>query len=278
MEWSIQQVAQLTGTTSRTLRHYDDLGIVPPSRVGSNGYRYYDEAALMRLQRVLLLRELGLGLPRIAEVLERRTDEASALATHLALLHQERERLARQIAAVEHTMAAARGEEKLMAGTMFDGFDHTEHREEVERRWGKDAYTKSDSWWRSLGQQEQREFKEHAAQLIDDWIAAAKDPQIRPDSDAAQQLARRHVEWLASSPGPLSGYRSGIAPADQGGAGSGSGSSSGSLSLPEQIEYLRGLGDMYVADERFARTYGGPESAAFVRDALAVYTQNLEQD
>ncbi|GED97146.1 hypothetical protein nbrc107697_11850 [Gordonia crocea] len=65
MEWSIQQIARLVSTTSRTLRHYDELGLVPPSRIGSNGYRYYDEHALVRLQRVLLLRELGLGvLPR----------------------------------------------------------------------------------------------------------------------------------------------------------------------------------------------------------------------
>src|SRR5690625_7789618 len=56
MEWSIQEIARHAGTTSRTLRHYDDLGLVPPSRIGANGYRYYDETALVRLQRVLLLR------------------------------------------------------------------------------------------------------------------------------------------------------------------------------------------------------------------------------
>ncbi|HSU47497.1 MAG TPA: MerR family transcriptional regulator, partial [Arthrobacter sp.] len=62
-DWSIQDVARLAGTTSRTLRHYDDIGLLKPSRVGSNGYRYYDGAALLQLQRILLLRELGLGLP-----------------------------------------------------------------------------------------------------------------------------------------------------------------------------------------------------------------------
>ena len=66
MEWSIQQIAKLAGTTSRTLRHYDDIGLLSPSSVGRNGYRYYDQAALVRLQRILLLRELGLGLPQIA--------------------------------------------------------------------------------------------------------------------------------------------------------------------------------------------------------------------
>jgi DNA-binding transcriptional MerR regulator len=64
VDWSIQEIARLSGTTSRTLRHYGDIGLLPPSRVGSNGYRYYDEQALARLQRILLLRELGLGFPR----------------------------------------------------------------------------------------------------------------------------------------------------------------------------------------------------------------------
>ena len=79
MEWSIQQIAKLAGTTSRTLRHYDDIGLLAPSSVGGNGYRYYDQAALVRLQRILLLRELGLGLPQIAEVLDREASEEHAL-------------------------------------------------------------------------------------------------------------------------------------------------------------------------------------------------------
>ncbi|GAA3200026.1 hypothetical protein GCM10020255_104150 [Rhodococcus baikonurensis] len=61
-EWSIQELAKSAGTTSRTLRHYGDLGLLEPSRIGANGYRFYDEDALVRLQRILLLRELGLGL------------------------------------------------------------------------------------------------------------------------------------------------------------------------------------------------------------------------
>jgi DNA-binding transcriptional MerR regulator len=69
MDWSIQQTARIAGTTSRTLRHYDDIGLLKPSRIAQNGYRHYDQEALVQLQRILLLRELGLGLPVIAEVL-----------------------------------------------------------------------------------------------------------------------------------------------------------------------------------------------------------------
>jgi DNA-binding transcriptional MerR regulator len=80
----------------------------------------------------MLLRELGLGLPQIAEVLAYQSDEASALTTHLSLLRQEQDRLERRIAAVEHTLEALTGKEELMAETMFDGFDHTQYKDEVE--------------------------------------------------------------------------------------------------------------------------------------------------
>ena len=89
MDWSIQAIAKLAGTTSRTLRHYGDIGLLEPSRVGVNGYRYYDELALRRLQRILLLRELGLGLPAIAEVLAGQQDDVLALHRHLEWLQQE---------------------------------------------------------------------------------------------------------------------------------------------------------------------------------------------
>src|SRR4030081_715511 len=79
MEWSIHDIARSAGTTSRTLRHYGQIGLLEPSRVGSNGYRYYDDNALVRLQRILLLRELGLGLPAIAELLDGQQDSAAAL-------------------------------------------------------------------------------------------------------------------------------------------------------------------------------------------------------
>jgi DNA-binding transcriptional MerR regulator len=95
-EWSIQQISKIAGTTSRTLRHYDDVGLLAPSRIGHNGYRYYDPSALVRLQRILLLRELGLGLPQIADVLDREASEVPALEGHLAWLRQEQGRLARK--------------------------------------------------------------------------------------------------------------------------------------------------------------------------------------
>jgi MerR family transcriptional regulator, thiopeptide resistance regulator len=251
MELSIQEVARATGTTSRTLRHYDDIGLLAPSRVGGNGYRRYDDAALVRLQRILLLRDLGLGLPTIGEVLAAETSEERALETHLEVLRDEQSRLARRIASVEKTLQARRGGESLMAQDMFDGFDHAQYRGEVTERWGADAYTRGDAWWRGMGEEERAQWKARTAELARDWIAAAESGSA-PDSARAQALAERHVEWLTAVPGTPASDPGG----DLGG-------------------YVAGLGEMYVADPRFGRHYataeGGTAGAEFVRDALRAY-------
>ena len=280
-DWSIQDIAQLAGTTSRTLRHYDDIGLLPPTRIAHNGYRHYDAQALVRLQRILLLRQLGLGLPQIADVLGPSTGsgtqegtgsgtqegtgsgtqegtgsgasaaEASALETHLALLREEQDRLGRQIAAVESTIEALRGGEELMAENMFDGFDHTRYKEEVEERWGKKAYSDSDRWWRGMTETERAAWQQRVSDLGRDWIAAAESG-VDPASAVAQDVARRHVEWLTSVPGTPAAVPGG-----------------------DVKGYVIGLGEMYVADPRFGANYatssGGTHGAEFVRDALRIY-------
>ncbi|WP_193599010.1 MerR family transcriptional regulator [Microbacterium sp. YJN-G] len=251
MDWSIQEIARLAGTTSRTLRHYDDIGLLAPSRVAANGYRHYDQAALVRLQRILLLRELGLGLPQITQVIDREHSEASALETHLAWLRQQQQRLTRQIASVESTITALREGEGLMAENMFDGFDHTQYKDEVEQRWGEQAYADGDAWWRGLSADERSAWQQRVADLNHDW-AAATESGVDPASEAAQALAARHVEWLRGIPGT---------PAASG----------------DIKGYVLGLGEMYAADPRFAANYatsqGGAAGAEFVRDALRIYAE-----
>jgi MerR family transcriptional regulator, thiopeptide resistance regulator len=247
MDWSIQDIARIAGTTSRTLRHYDAIGLLKPSRVGGNGYRYYDRDSLVRLQRILLLRELGLGLDAVGRVLDDRMDAVPALRDHLEWLRAERQRLARQIASVESTIHAVEEGEEIVAEQMFDGFDHTQYKDEVEERWGKDAYATSDKWWRGMGDADKKEWMQHQQQLGSDWIEAATRG-IDPSSDEAQALAQRQFEWLRGIPGTPGGGASG----------------------PTK-EYFVGLADMYVADERFAANYGGVKGASFVRDTMKLY-------
>ena len=242
MDWSIQHVAQLAGTTSRTLRHYDGVGILAPSRVGANGYRYYDQAALVKLQRILLLRKLGLGLPAIADLLAGDSSDSAALQTHLEWLRTERHRLDRQIASVQRTITRLRDGEDLMAEDMFDGFDHAQYKDEVESRWGPQAYADSHDWWSSLSGQERQEFTGLSARLAADWLAAYE-AGLDPASERVQAIARRHHHWV--------------------GVGWGG--------KPVPGAALVGLAQMYVDDERFGRHYGGRDGASYVRDALTVY-------
>jgi DNA-binding transcriptional MerR regulator len=243
VEWSIREVARAAGTTSRTLRYYGEIGLLPPSRVGDNGYRFYDERALVRLQRILLLRELGLGIPEINRVLAGEQEPETALTLHLELLEQEKERIARLITTVESTLRKLKGGEQLMPKDVFEGFDHTEYREEVIERWGEAPYDRGDRWWNSLADEQKEAHQRAQVEIARNFAAALKDGKPA-DSDAVQVIARRNVEWLSHAVAPSKGY-------------------------------LLGLGEMYVSDPRFAANYEkhGIGTAAFVRDALAVFAK-----
>ena len=247
MEWSIQQIARLAGTTSRTLRHYDRLGLLAPSRIGENGYRYYDADALLRLQRILLLREMGLGLGAIAEIL-RGQDHEQALRGHLEALRRERRRLDDRIVSVETTITRLQRGEPLMADEMLNGFDPAKYRDEVIDRWGSDAYEQGDRWWRSMSAQERTEWQARSRALGEEWARAARRG-IDPASEEARSLAHRHAEWLAGIPGT---------PRKHG--------------RPSK-EYFIGLAELYVSDARFAGNYGGTEGAEFVREAMRAYAE-----
>jgi len=248
VEWSIQDIARAAGTTSRTLRHYGQLGLLAPSRTGSNGYRYYDQDALVRLQRILLLRELGLSLPAIAEVLSGQQDTTAALSNHLRLLEAERERIGRQIASVKTTLRKTEEKEQLMPEEAFDGFDHTRYEQEAVDRWGRDAYEAGDRWWRSLSDQEKAAFVAQQRAIAEDFAAACTDG-AAPESDRVQAIAERHVQWLGITSAPTRGY-------------------------------VIGVGEMYVADPRFTATYDqrGAGTATLVRDALRVYAERTLSD
>lgn len=244
MEWSIHDIARAAGTTSRTLRHYDQLGLLAPDRIGRNGYRYYGQDSMIRLQRILLLRELGLSLSTIAEVLDGQQDPQNALITHLKLLQVERERLDRQIDSVSTTLRKVKGGQQLMPAEVFGGFDHAQYKDEVITKYGHDAWEKSDMWWTSLSDVEKTAWQQSGHQISVDFGRAAATG-MSADSDEVQAITARHLAWLSATADPTK-------------------------------DYVIGLGDMYVADSRFAEFYDkhGPGTAVLVRDAMKIYAQH----
>ncbi|MGW8887308.1 MerR family transcriptional regulator [Streptomyces sp. NPDC055749] len=152
MDWPIAEVARMSGVTARTLRHYDEIGLLPPARIGANGHRYYEEHQLLRLQQILVLRALGVGLPEVGRILAEQIDEVDALRGHHRRLLAERDRLEALAATVSRTIAEL--EQSRKDGTpmtainrpenLFEGIqpsqyqeslrDFPAHAEEVARR------------------------------------------------------------------------------------------------------------------------------------------------
>ncbi|MGC0366270.1 DNA-binding transcriptional MerR regulator [Rhodococcus sp. 27YEA15] len=247
MVFSIVEVARMSGVTSRTLRHYDAIGLLPPAGVSGNGYRYYEQEELLRLQQILVLRELDLGLAEIASILDEQTDRVQSLRNHLERLVRERDRLTRVADTVARTIdELARNEGKQNMSeiarpeNLFDGFDPTEHEHEAQQRW-PDQWAQSKKFTDTLTptdtermQREQTAAMIRMAELMTAGLGV-DDAQVQVEIERAYQSIRRM--WTPDA------------------------------------QAFKGLGQMYVDDPRFAATYDAitPGLAAFYRDAMAVY-------
>ena len=142
MEYSIQELSRLSGVTSRTLRWYDQIGLLKPSRVAESGYRYYSGAAVDRLQDILYYRALGVGLAQIKECLEDPAfDRVAVLRGHLSALEAERMRLERLIRSVRDTIGCEERKETMNDQQKFEGFKKTVITEH-EPRYGREAREK----------------------------------------------------------------------------------------------------------------------------------------
>ncbi|CAM5565441.1 MerR family transcriptional regulator [Streptomyces xanthochromogenes] len=222
MAWSIADVARMSGVTSRTLRHYDDIGLLPPAWIGSNGHRYYEEADLLRLQQILLMRELDLGLREIRAVLDSQVDRVAVLREHHQRLLAERDRLGTLARTVGRTIAELEEAEESddMATinrpeNLFEGFEPSaEENDKVRERWPKaweqsrqavDAMTAEDTerWQREVTAQMIRiaEFMVAGTPVDDPAVQAEVDEHYRgvcrfwtPNAVAYKGLGRTYVE------------------------------------------------------------------------------------
>ena len=247
MSWSIVEVARQAGVSSRTLRHYDDVGLVPPAYVGANGYRYYDEDTLLRLQEVLLLREIGLPLDAIRRVLDATSDRTAVLREHHAALLAERDRLDRLAATVGRTIEMREGGTVMGPEELFEGFDADKQREyeaELVDRYGAQAQEKIDESWRRIGQMSQEDAVRVQADLAarDAEYAALLDAGVAPDDPRTQEVTAGHYAWVCHFWTP-------------------------------SAEAFAGLGDLYVDSPDFHARYDAvrPGLAEYVRDAMAAY-------
>ena len=243
----ISELARAAGVTSRTLRHYDAIGLLPPAWTGPDGRRHYEEPQLLRLQHILVLRELDVPLETIAGIVD--TDDARLTASflrdhHVALLAR-RDRYAALAATVETTIIRIERGLPMTADAMFEGFDHARYEPEARERWGDDAVAGSNAAWGRLdGDAQRAHLAEHEA--IAAGIAALAAADASAESEAVQAWVARHHAWV-------------------------------SLFWVPGREAYRGLGDMYVEDPRFRATYdkAGDGTAELLRDGIRVFARDL---
>ncbi|MBF6237456.1 MerR family transcriptional regulator [Nocardia otitidiscaviarum] len=203
MAWSIAEVAHMSGVTTRMLRHYDDIGLLAPAGIRGNGYRYYEQPQLLRLQQILILRELDLGLSDIAAILDGQTDRVRTLRDHHARLLHERDRLAR----VAHTVARTIAELEAQEGSsdmveinrpenLFEGLDPSRYDAEVLEHWPdqQTAWERSKQWADSLSAEEtERMQRETTAAMVRmaEFMASGTPvdaPAVQAEIDAAYRL------------------------------------------------------------------------------------------
>lgn len=243
MSWSINEVARYSGVSSRTLRHYDAIGLLKPAWTEPSGRRFYEWEHLLRLQRILLLRELGLGLDAIGDVLAGQDHDSTVdvLRRHRDWLLSERERLDRLVSTVEATMTELEKGGTMTADAMFDGFDHNPYEAEARERWGDqaidDSYARARGWTPEQAERARRGFGEAR-----DALAALRADGVAVDDERVQDIIQGHYEWICL------------------------------FWTPNQEAY-KGLADLYVDDHRFRQNIGAGDDALveYLRDAMKAY-------
>lgn len=245
MDMTVGRLARLAGVTVRTLHHYDEIGLLQPSGRSASGYRLYSAQDRERLQELLFYRELGLGLEEIGRVMtDPAYDRGAALREHRELLRVQLATKRAMLDAVERAIEHHDGGMAMTNEEMFEvfgDFDPAEHADEVRERWGDtDAY---------------RESSRRTSQYTkDDWAA------IKAEAEAIEQ---RFAELLRSGTEPTSDEAVTAAETHR--------AHIDRWFYPCPPAMHLNLGEMYVADARFARHYDDrePGLAAFVRDAIA---------
>ncbi|WP_344921994.1 MerR family transcriptional regulator [Streptosporangium oxazolinicum] len=249
MAWSIAQVARMSGVTSRTLRYYDEIGLLTPAWVGGNGCRHYEEDQLLRLQQILVLRVFGLGLAEIKEIVDRHTDPVAALREHHRRLLGERDRLdavarvvARTITELQENEGKGDMPKISRPENLFEGFDGARYGAEARERWP--------GHWERAGQQElldtatPQEIDRMGREATAGMIRMAKLMATGTPADDPVVLTELDVHYRQMT----------------------------RFWKPTAAEYAY-FGQMQVDDERFRANYEriAEGLAAYMRDAMAAY-------
>ncbi|TLS51331.1 MerR family transcriptional regulator [Paenibacillus antri] len=241
----VKEVSELAGVSVRTLHHYDEIGLLSPEHTTEAGYRLYSDRDLETLQQILFFKELDLPLKQIKDILRDPSfDRQEALELHRKMLLEKRSRIDRVLDTLEKTIRQAKGEIQMTNEEKFEGFDFSNnpYEQEARERWGDKAVDDSNKKLGSLSQAERKALEEGMNAIYAKLAALRHGP---ADSDEAQAAIKEWYDFL----------------------------NGGNFGAHYSLEAFRGLGQMYVDDERFTRNIDkfGEGLARFLRDGMAVY-------
>lgn len=239
MKMLIKEFAVFTGVSVRTLHYYDDIGLLKPAFVDdATGYRYYDENSLLRMQAILFYRELDFSLKNIRKILSSTDfDRRATLEEQKKLLILKKERLERLISSIDEAMKGA----NVMSA--FDNSEFEKYKSEVQKRWGStDAYKEYSEKAEDYSDEKQKNLSEETDRIMAEFAHCLKNGKT-PDSDDAQCLVKKLQGFISDNYYLCTN------------------------------EILSGLGQMYVADERFRKNIDkhAEGTAAFICKAIEIY-------
>ena len=251
MEYTVNKLAKLSGVSARTLRYYDEIDLLKPKRISSNGYRIYGEDQVNMLQQILFYRELGVSLDEIKEIIGAPSfSREKALKAHLIALTAKKEQIEFMIDNVIKTIGSMKGENIMSDKEKFKGFkkkvieeNEKKYGKEIREKYGNEVVDGSNAKVAGMTE-EQWKMQEKLSKDINENLKAAMETGD-PAGELAQKVCDLHRQWLCMF------WKEGM----------------------YSKEAHRGLGEMYVYDERFKAYYDkiGEGAAEFLRDALNVY-------
>ncbi|ARG98567.1 MerR family transcriptional regulator [Legionella micdadei] len=249
MSYTVKKLAKISGVSPRTLRFYDEIGLLKPAYYGENQYRYYEEEQLLMLQQILFFRELGFSLNDIQRIIHSDGfDKIEALTEHKSILLEDLKRIKILTKTIDKTISHIRGNLIMSDIEMYEGFDPKKQQEyenyllqtgkvtqkQIDESWKNVRHWKKNNW-----EDHQREGEEINQGLVNAILNGAK-----PEAKEVQDLIQRHYQWVKK------------------------------FWTPTQESYI-GLGQMYLEHPDFKSFYTNyhPDLVEFLVEAMKIYAK-----
>ncbi|MBN2146397.1 MAG: MerR family transcriptional regulator [Anaerolineales bacterium] len=241
--FTVKQLSKLAGITPRTLHYYDQIDLLKPSQVGDNGYRYYAEDALLRLQQIMLYRELDMTLAQIKQIMERPDfNVLSALESHKQQLRKRIAQMERLVVTVDHTILHLKGKTEMSPKQLFEPFNEAQqadYEKEAMQMYDPEIVKASNRKWESYSAAEKQRIGDEGNAIYQDILQIMPKGPASPEAQACVERWRRHMEYFWT---------------------------------PNDAQLL-GLAQGYNSDPRFKANFDkiDPHLAAFMLEAVTVY-------